>query len=95
MSYQKTELVSELEISKKKNQELQKVVIVQKMENEQLLKQCSKQEVLSSKQSDTISELEDRVNDLLSHIKVSRLRYFFFVTAMPCHTAQYANICLV
>ena len=71
MFYQQSELVSELEMSKKKNQELQKVVIVQKMENDQLLKQCSRHELLNCNQSDTISELEDKVNDLLSHIKVS------------------------
>jgi hypothetical protein len=78
----------ELEISKKKNQELQKMVIVQKMENEELLKQCSKHELLNSKQLDTISELDDRVNDLLSHIKVSVVCYFHF----HCNALQYCTV---
>jgi len=87
---QQTELISELEMSKKKNQELQKVVIVQKMENEQLLKQCKRHELLNCNQSDTISELEDKINDLLSHIKVSGVCHFIFdCSALPfCPVSQ-------
>jgi len=83
--HQQTELAVELEMSKKKNQELQKLMIVQKMENEQLLKYCSRQELLSCKQSDTISDMEDKINDLLSHIKVSNVCHFIF----HCYALQF------
>ena len=90
MFYQQTELVVELEMSKKKNQELQKMVIVQKMENEQLLKQCSRHELLNCNQSDTISDLEEKINDLLSHIKVSSVCHFVsHCSALPfCPVSQ-------
>jgi hypothetical protein len=84
------ELVLELEMSKKKNQELQKVAIVQKMENEQLLKQCRRHELLNCNQSDTISELEEKINELLSHIKVSSVCHFIcHCSALPfCPVSQ-------
>jgi hypothetical protein len=71
------ELILELDGGKKKNQEMQKMAIVQKMEIEHLLKQCSQHELLGGQQSDHILELEDRVKDLLSNIQVSSTRYFF------------------
>ncbi|PNF37684.1 hypothetical protein B7P43_G11995 [Cryptotermes secundus] len=67
---QKMELILEIEGGKKKNEEMQKTAIVQKMEIEQLLKQCSQHELLSCQQSDQILELEDRVKDLLNNIQL-------------------------
>jgi chromosome segregation ATPase len=52
---QKMELVLELDASKKK----QNMAIVQKMEFEHLLKQCSQDEFLICQQSDQILELKD------------------------------------
>ena len=90
MFYQQMELAVELEKSKKKNQDLQKMVIVKNMEKEQLLKQCSRHELLNCNQSDTISDLEDKINDLLSHIKVSSVCHFIFhCNALPfCPVSQ-------
>jgi hypothetical protein len=70
------ELLLELDGDKKKNQETQKLAIVQKMEIEQLLKQCSQKELLCGQQSDQILELQDRVEDLLNNIKVGTTHYF-------------------
>jgi hypothetical protein len=71
------ELVLELDGGKKKHQEMQKTAVLQNMEIEHLLKQCSQHELLSCQQSRKILELEDRVKDLLSNIQVSNTRYFF------------------
>jgi hypothetical protein len=71
MFYQNSELVLELEISKKKNEELKSLVNVQKDE-------CSRHELLNCDQSHTISELKNQVNDLLNHIKVSSGWHFIF-----------------
>jgi len=92
MFYQQTELTVELEMSKKKNQELQKLVIVQKMEKDQLLKQCSRHELLNCNQSDIISDLEDKINDLLSHVKVSSVcRLIFHCNALHHISAQHPS----
>jgi hypothetical protein len=87
--FQKMELILELDGGKKKNQEMQKTAIVQKMEVEHLLKQCSQHEILSSQQSDQILELEGQVRDLLSNIQVSSTHYFFF----HCTGLQHSVVC--
>jgi hypothetical protein len=74
--YQKMELLLELDGDKKKNQEVQKLSVVQRMEIEQLLNRCSQKELLCGQQSDQILELQDRVKDLLNNIKVGTAHYF-------------------
>jgi hypothetical protein len=76
------ELILELDGGKKKNQEMQKMAIVQKMEIENLLKQCSQHELFSCQQSDQILELEGRVKDLLSNIQVSSTHFFLHCTGL-------------
>ncbi|KDR22682.1 Lymphoid-restricted membrane protein [Zootermopsis nevadensis] len=66
---QKMELVLELEVSSRKNQEVQKTVTLQKMEIEQLLKQCRQHEHLNGTQADHILELKGRVDELLSSVQ--------------------------
>jgi hypothetical protein len=71
MFHQKIELMLELEMNNKKNQEMQKNIAVQKIQIEQLLKQCSRHEHPNCQQSDEILELKDQVDDLLSSMQVS------------------------
>lgn len=75
------ELVLELEVSSRKNQEVQKTVTLQKMEIEQLLKQCRQQEHLNGTQADHILELKGRVDELLSSVQVSS----------SCHLVSYCK----
>jgi hypothetical protein len=71
MFHQKIELMLELEMNNKKNQEMQKIITVQKMEIEQLLKQCSQHERLNCQQSDKMLDLKAQVDDLLCSMQVS------------------------
>jgi len=81
----------ELVMSKKKNQEMQEIDKVQKIEIEQLLKQCIQHENLHSQQSGHILELEGRINDLLSTIQVSSTCQFFIT--MTCIVIPYLFHC--
>jgi hypothetical protein len=78
MCYQKSELVLGLEISKKKNEELQNLVNVHK-------DKCSSHELLNCDQLRTISVLNDEVNDLRNHIRVSGGRRFI----CQCNALQF------
>jgi hypothetical protein len=81
MFYQKSELVLELEISKKKNEELQNLVNVHRDE-------CSRHELINCDRLHTISELNDQVNDLRNHVTVSGGWRFIF----HCNALQFCAV---
>jgi hypothetical protein len=72
------ELTQELEMSCKKNQEVQKIVTVQKMEIEKLFKQCDEHEDINNTQANQVLELKGQIDDLLRRIQVSSTCHFLF-----------------